>query len=136
MSENGKHDHPRSIDWWADEWGIDPLSLRRRIIDRFGETRRKFKAREAFDAFFRKSESEEARRRKNIAEAEASEIDTENKRRQFGYLTDFEFSMKDWSTRYRTTVEGAGYLPLEGRKRLIKQLLEVKPEPVATAYDK
>ena len=127
MSNNGKHDQPRSIAWWADEWGIGYMTLRRRIIAKFGETNRKFRAREAFDAYSAKSESEEARRRKNLAEAEASEIDTLNKKGLFVFRDDHANSVKDLAVQTRTTVESASYLTKEERRRLIKELAEIKP---------
>jgi hypothetical protein len=127
VNKNGKHDHPRSIAWWADEWGIDYLSLRRRIIAKFGETKRTFKAREAFDAYFSRSEAEEARRRKNIAEAEASEIDTLNKKGLFVFRNSHANSVEDLATQTRTTVEAANHISKESRKRLLKALSEIKP---------
>jgi hypothetical protein len=134
MSVNGKHDQPRSIDWWADEWGVDKMALRRRIIAKFGDTRRKFKAREAFDAFFLRSEAEEARRRKNVADAEASEIDTLNKKGQFVFRDSHANSVEDLATQTRTTVEAASYISKENRKRLLKALLEIKPSIAETSH--
>lgn len=127
-SKNGKHNQPRSLGWLADELGVDRLTLRNRIIAKFGNTDRKFTVREAFEAQSARGESEEARRRKNIADAEASEIDTLNKKGLFVFRADHANSVKDVAVQVRTTVEAAAYLSKDGRKRLINELAEnVKP---------
>lgn len=108
--------------------GVDRLTLRNRIIAKFGNTDRKFTVREAFEAQSARGESEEARRRKNIADAEASEIDTLNKKGLFVFRADHANSVKDVAVQVRTTVEAAAYLSKDGRKRLINELAEnVKP---------
>lgn len=119
------------LEFLAAELGVDQQTLLRRCEDAgFRSNGKGLKFSEAYDALSLKSVSEAARRRKTLAEAEASEIDTLNKRGKFGFLTDFENSMKDWSTRYRVTVESASYVPGDARKRLLKELHEVKADPV------
>jgi hypothetical protein len=125
-SKNGKHDQPRSLAWLADELGIDRMMLRRRIIAKFGNSDRKFTVREAFDAYSARSESEEARRRKNLADAEASEIDSLNKRKLFMFRTHYENGVKDLAVQTRTTIEAASYISKEDRRRLVKQIAEIK----------
>lgn len=112
----------------ASELGVDCETLRRRCgsagfpVNGSGVT-----FSEAYDALSSKSESESARRRKNIAEAEASEIDTLNKKGLFVFRADHANAMKDSFVQVRVTVERAGYIPKDSRKRLLGELSEIKP---------
>ena len=103
------------------------MTLTRRLGEKFGDTDRKFTSGEAFEALMAQSESEEARRRKNIAAAEASEINVLNKRKQFLFREDHVNSVKDLAAQVRVTIESARYLKEKDRRRLAKEIAEIKP---------
>lgn len=116
------------VEFVAAELGIDCETLRRRCEEAsFLVNGSGLKFREAYDALSLKSASESARRRRNLAEAEASEIDTLNKKGLFVYRTDHANAVKDLSIQTRTTIERAHYIPKDSRSRLIKELAEIKP---------
>lgn len=116
------------VDFVAAELGVDTETLKRRCVDaNFSTNGTGLKFSEAYDALSLKSVSEGARRRKNLAEAEASEIDTLNKKGLFVFRTDHANTVRDIAVQTRTTIERANYIPAESRKRLIKQITEIKP---------
>lgn len=112
----------------AAELGVDVQTLNRRCeASGFHLNGEGVTFREAFDALTAKSESESAHRRKKIAEAEAAEIDTLNKRGLFMFRANYESGIKDFSVQTKQKVLGAGYIPEDSRKRLVKELAEIKP---------
>lgn len=116
------------MEFVAAELGVDCETLRRRCGEaEFPVNGTGIKFSEAYDALSLKSASEEARRRKNLAEAEASEIDTLAKKGLFLYRSDYVNYIKDFSVQVRVTTERAAYIPKDSRARLIKEFAELKP---------
>lgn len=117
------------------EMGVDCETLRRRCgeagfaINGDGVT-----FREAYDALSLKSVSESARRRKNLAEAEASEIDTLRKKGEFVFRSDHASTVRDMAVQTRVTVERAIYIPKDSRRRLIGELAEIKPQVAEASH--
>jgi hypothetical protein len=116
------------VEYVASELGIDRTTLDRRCEEAgFHLNGAGLTFREAYDALSLKSASEAARRRKNLAEAEASEIDTLNKKGQFVFRIDHANSVKDLAVQTRVKIESAIYIGKEDRRRLIKEISEIKP---------
>jgi hypothetical protein len=123
------------IEFVASELGVDNQTLLRRCEDAgFGTNGTGLKFSEAYDALSLKSVSEAARRRKNLAEAEASEIDTLNKKKQFVFKTDHENIVKDLAVSTRVKIESARYIPIESRRKLIKEIAEIKPSAAEASH--
>jgi hypothetical protein len=123
------------LEFVAAELGVDVVTLRRRCEDAgFGLNGSGLKFSEAHDAWSLKSLSEAARRRKNMAEAEASEIDTINKKRQFVFKVDHENVVKDLAVKTRTDIERMSFLTKEQRHRVIKALAEIKPSAAESSH--
>jgi hypothetical protein len=118
--------HP--LDFVAAELGVDRQTLLRRCQDAgLSCNGSGLKFSEAYDALSLKSVSEAARRRKTLAEAESSEIDTLQKKGLLMYRNDHAMTVKDIAVQTRVTVERADYVPKDSRKRLLKELAEIKP---------
>lgn len=123
-----KHGMKYPLDFIARELGIDTRTLVRRCEEvGMSSNGSGLKFSEVYDALSLKSASEAARRRRNLAEAEASEIDTLHKKGLFVYRTDHATVVKDLSVQTRTTIERAHYISKDSRSRLIKELSEIKP---------
>jgi hypothetical protein len=116
------------VEYVASELGIDRTTLDRRCEEAgFHLNGAGLTFREAYDALSLKSASEAARRRKNLAEAEASEIDTRNKKGLTIVRTFYEYGITDLSVQTRVKIESASYITKEDRRRLIKEIAEIKP---------
>ena len=108
-------------------FAVDRMNLARKLASRFGASQKKFTIAQAFEALTARSENDEARRRRNIAEAESAEIDAQLKRKKFAPISLFEHAHADYVKQQQTKVLSARYLPKEGRIRLAKELAEIEP---------
>lgn len=123
------------LEFVAAELGVDAQTLIRRCEDAgFGTNGTGLKFSEAYDALSLKSQSEAARRRKNLAEAEASEIDTLNKKRQFIFKSDHETIVKDIAVKSRVEIQRMDFLTKDQRRRVIETLAQIKPIAAAVSH--
>ena len=141
MTTKGAKGRPRlprgvkhSIEFVSFELGVDRKTLERRCEDAGVDLTDGLKFRDAYDALSLKSVSEAARRRKNMAEAEASEIDTLNKRGLFVFRKDHENIVKDVAVSTRVKIESAHYIPMESRRKLIREISEIKPSAAERSH--
>lgn len=124
------------VEFVAGELGVDRKKLERQVeaagfhLNGAGLT-----FREAYDALSQKSESDGAIRRKRIADAEASEVNTLNLRKQFVFKTDHENIVKDLAVSTRVKIESAAYIPMESRRKLIKEVAEIKLETAKASHE-
>jgi hypothetical protein len=117
------------VEFVAAELGVDRKRLDRACeAANFHFNGAGIKFSEAYDALTQRSESDAAIRRKRIADAEASEVNTLNLRKQFVFKTDHENIVKDLSVSTRVVIENETGIPMEVRRRLIKKVSEIKPE--------
>lgn len=124
------------VEYVAGELGVDRKTLERRCeASGFHLNGAGLTFREAYDALSQKSESEAAIRRKRVADAEASEVNTLNLRNQFVFKTDHENIVKDLAVSTRVKVESAHYIPMESRRKLIKEMAEIKPEVAKASHE-
>lgn len=125
-----------SHEYVAAELGVDRDTLVRRCSDAgFPVNGTGIKFSEAYDALSLKSTSEAARRRRTLAQAEASEIDTLNKKGLFVFRTDHANAVRDLAVQTRTTIERAGYIPKDLRKKLIGEIAEIKPSVASSSKE-
>lgn len=124
------------VEFVAAELGVDRKTLERRVetagfhLNGAGLT-----FREAYEALSQKSESDSAIRRKRIADAEASEVNTLNLRKQFVFKTDHENIVKDLAVSTRVVIESEQQIPMGVRRRLIKRVSEIKIETAKASYE-
>lgn len=125
------------VEFVAAELGVDAETLRRRCeASGFKLNGAGLTFAEAYDALTQKSEDAAARRRKNIADAENSEIDTLNKKGKFMFRDYYETAIRDIAVQTRVTVERATYIPKPARARLISDLKAGVRPPPATPSNK
>lgn len=112
----------------AAELGVDRKALKRACeltgvhVNGAGLT---FK--EAYAALSERDEDAKARRRKNIAEAEAAELDTAKKRGETIFLSDHKAITQDVATKVRVEIQGMKFLTPELQRKVIEKLREIKP---------
>lgn len=108
--------------------GVDRMTLARKIAARFGSKRKTFTIAEGVDALLSRSESEEARRRKNIAEAETAEIDAQVKRETYEPKSVRRRILADWATKVRVAIQTYRHVSKPPHEELLKRLAEIKPD--------
>jgi hypothetical protein len=106
---------------------VDRVTLARRIAASFGTSQKTLTVAEAVDAWTAKSESEEARRRRNLAEAESSEIDAQIKRGKFMPRSLHHHVVADLGAQTRTRIASARYISKEARVKLGKEIAAIEP---------
>lgn len=125
-----------SLEFVASEMGQDRETLRRQCeAAGFRANGQGITFREATDALLRKSETRAAINRKHIADAEASEVNTLNLRKQFVFKADHENIVKDLAVSTRVKIESAAYIPMESRRKLIKEVAEIKLETAKASHE-
>lgn len=107
--------------------GVDRATLGRKLLSRFGSNQKKFTVAESFEALTARSESDEARRRRNIAEAESAEIETQIKREKFMPRSLHEHVVSDLGKQTRVIIESARFIPKESRVKLGKLIAAIEP---------
>lgn len=123
------------VEFIAAELGVDRKNLERKVeAAGFHHNGTGLTFREAYDALSQKSESDAAIRRKRIADAEASETNTLNLRRQFVFKSDHENIVKDLAVSTRVKIESAHYIPMESRRKLAKEIAEIKPAAAESSH--
>jgi hydroxylamine reductase (hybrid-cluster protein) len=124
------------VEFVAAELGVDRKTLERRCeASGFHLNGAGLTFREAYDALSQKSESDSAIRRKRIADAEASEVNTLNLRNQFVFKTDHENIVKDLAVSTRVRIESAHYIPMESRRKLVKEVASIKLETAKSSHE-
>ena len=114
------------VEFVAAELGVDRKTLERRVeASGFHLNGAGLTFREAYKALSEKFTAEAALRRKNNAAAENAELDALLKRKTFIELGVAMCS--DVAVKTRVAIEGADYIPLASRHRLIKEVAEIKP---------
>jgi hypothetical protein len=124
------------VEFVAAELGVDRKRLDRACeAANFHLNGAGIKFSEAYDALTQRSESDSAIRRKRIAEAEASEVNTLNLRKQFVFKADHENIVKDLAVSTRVKIESAHYIPMESRRKLAKEVAEIKLETAKASHE-
>jgi hypothetical protein len=109
------------VEFVAAELGVDRKTLERRCeASGFHLNGAGLTFREAYDALSQKSESE---------------VNTLNLRNQFVFKTDHENIVKDLAVSTRVRIESAHYIPMESRRKLVKEVASIKLETAKSSHE-
>ncbi len=115
------------VEWVASEFGVDRKTLRRKLEAIGVDCSNGVTLNEAHEAETKRSESEEARRRKTIAEAKSAEIDAQLKEGKFMPRSLYIQVVSDLAAQTRVVIESARYISRELRMRLGKEIAVIEP---------
>lgn len=116
------------VEFVAAELGVDRKTMERRCeASGFHLNGAGLTFREAYEALSSRSEDAAAIRRKRLADAASSETDALNKQRKFVFRDDHKNIVKDLAVQTRVRIESASYITQESRRRLAKEIAEIKP---------
>lgn len=112
------------VEWVAAEFGVDRKTLSRKL-DAIGvDYSNGITLKEAHEAETRRNESEEARRRKNNAEAEAAELDL--KQRNGVIAKEFGRMAADIAIKARTIISSTEHISALSRPKVIAEMKDIE----------